>query len=109
MKKFFVVVLLSIFWITNCYAVVIIKGPGNLSCGTWTKDQNDRHSRNFYMSWVLGFLSGHAYALNESVLKGIDINAIEGEINKYCAENPINDIADASIETYIKIQRKKGQ
>ena len=79
------------------------KGAGNASCGTYLKEAEHR---KFFISWILGYLSGVGSASAMDVLKVADANAIEGAVTKYCQENPLHDIHDATNNIFFQLKKR---
>lgn len=61
--------------------------------------------------WVAGYLS----ALNTTfspgekhvdVLKGVDWNAVEGAIDKFCGENPLDPLQTAVVNIYNQLNER---
>ena len=73
---------------------------GDVSCGTWTNDRQDRATAVTHEWWVAGFLSGLHYEGDPSrdELSENDFGGISAWIDNYCRENPLKTIAYASIE-----------
>lgn len=83
----------------------VVRGPGAISCGTWTKDS--KFNQNRYaaeIAWIMGYLSARNLQSEYSdFLKGTDNNAISEWIDKYCRANPqseVTDAANALVEEY---------
>ena len=74
------------------------KGAGSYSCGTWTKERKDNtwHSSG---QWILGFVTAYNYYTPgvSDVAKNADNQGLAAWVDNYCAANPLNNIADASI------------
>lgn len=85
---------------------VMIYGVGASSCGTWLADrQAQRHQ--FDLSWILGFLSasGSFAALAGGHLSETDANAVAAWVDKYCRDNPLKNIADASGNLFVELAK----
>jgi hypothetical protein len=77
---------------------VHLYGSGARSCGTWLEDRGNSILHNTELSWVLGWLSASSLfseALGKH-LRDTDANAVGAWVDKYCRENPLNNIAAAS-------------
>jgi hypothetical protein len=97
------VVLLLIFYPVICDARpgpggYMIVGPGAVSCANWTKLRRDVVLSTPIVTWVQGFLT--SYNLygpgSHDVTHGKNPDGIPGWIDNYCAQNPLNNIADAA-------------
>ncbi len=105
MKKLLFAVIFGLC-ISNVQAVTFM-GLGTLSCGKYIKDKESKeivHALN--ISWVVGFLSGAVSTSGNDVLKGTDIYAIEGVVTKYCQENPLKNLSDASNNVFLRLLMK---
>ncbi len=92
-------------------------GAGSESCATWTS----RRSTNDPLwggsiSWVFGWVSAAGYwevaetnDLNDSGdLAHTDHNAIAVWIDKYCSQNLVDDLEDATIVLVEELARRAG-
>lgn len=81
-------------------------GSAGLSCGEWINEKNEvvRLGRR---SWVLGYLSGLNALSSVDFLKGFEVEGISAAIDKYCRENPLNDVADAATNVAGQMIRMK--
>ena len=92
--------------ISNVQAVTFM-GSGTISCGSYLKEKESMqfvHLGN--ISWIVGFLSGVASASGDDVLKNTDSNAIEAAVTKYCQENPLQNVMDASTNVYFQLKKR---
>jgi hypothetical protein len=55
----------------------------------------------------VGCLSGAVSASGNDVLKGTEVNDIEGAVTKYYQENPLQDVFDAASNVYLQLRMKK--
>ena len=82
----------------NAQGDLIVLGAGGNSCGKWTKKRKDNtwHSSG---QWILGFVTAYNYYTPgvSDVAKNADNQGLAAWVDNYCAANPLNDIADASI------------
>lgn len=79
------------------------------SCGGWTKA--GEVDRMLAKQWVAGYLSAlnTTFAPGEKhvdVLKGVDWNAVEGAIDKFCAENPLDPLQSAVVNIYNQLNER---
>jgi hypothetical protein len=85
---------------------VTVYGAGASSCGKWLADrENLIHSVE--LNWVLGFLTAAQDFLGEMHLpqRHTDAPAITAWVDKYCRENPLKNIADASANLVIELSK----
>jgi hypothetical protein len=85
-------------------AVTIIDIKGN-SCGKWveTRKNNSSSQRE---AWIAGYLSGVAYESENNVFVSIDAESIYLWTDKYCAENPLNEVAVAAYNLFLELKYK---
>jgi hypothetical protein len=87
-------------------------GYGSTSCGTWTAARKTKPwDTNIYRAWVLGFLSGYNgyYPTGDrDISKGTDNEALMAWIDNYCAERPLDAIADAAQMLIVELNRRKN-
>ena len=81
-------------------------GSGTASCGEWISEQNElvRSARRL---WVLGYLSGLNALSSVDFLKGFEVEGISAAIDKYCRENPLKDVAEATLNVAAQMRRMK--
>jgi hypothetical protein len=81
----------------------IIKGEGTKSCGTWIQDRKKGGFEGqvtdlTQTAWLAGYLT--AYNLwvpgKADIAEGTDIAGLMAWIDNYCAQNPLNNIANAA-------------
>ena len=77
------------------------------SCGKYVEVRDEerrspgRWEHVSYMSWINGFVSGANWGLNAKLngaLKGTDLEGLLGWLEKYCRENPLDKLGNASLE-----------
>jgi hypothetical protein len=67
------------------------------SCGEWVASQDDPSTRNVYLFWFRGFVSGFNYGSN---MREVPLDAFPDNdtlalyIDKYCRENPLKPSVD---------------
>ena len=82
-----------------------VLGTGLMSCGKWNKEQ-DRIMKGLYVSWVLGYVSALNFTnTNTDALKNTDSDAVESAIDKFCLQNPLEDVHDASNDVFLQLLR----
>jgi hypothetical protein len=88
----------------------IIIGAGAESCGTWTN--SERNNTNAYRhQWVMGYVSSYNFyslTVSSDVSQGIDFHGLIAWISNYCASNPLNQIATATINLIEELRRRNG-
>lgn len=78
-------------------ADVHMKWMGQLSCGAWPK--NASHTaveKAATLNWVLGYLSRGAVAKKSDILGHVDQASVSAWLDRYCNENPLDDIPVAA-------------
>lgn len=108
MQKLLVTMMFFIFSMGTSHAI-LIRGAGAESCGTWIKEKSNFNLSLVNMNWVLGAMSALAQSLEKDVIRGVNNDAIEEAITKYCKENPLDSINDASINVFFQMVKKKEQ
>jgi hypothetical protein len=77
-------------------------GAGTSSCGSWTASRRHPNSAAaiMYEAWVLGFLSGvgSVAAARVDPLEGLDYNAVDGWVDNYCRDHPLDRIEGAAVQ-----------
>jgi hypothetical protein len=83
-----------------------VYGAGTSSCGMWLADRATP-MHNFELSWVLGYLTASEnYSASLQIpLRHTDANAAAGWVDKFCRENPLKDIADASFSLVVELSK----
>lgn len=75
-----------------------IMGSGASSCGEWVVDNDDPLKNKMRLFWVQGYLSGRNATSEEDFLKYYEWKEIYAAIDKYCRENPLRRIFEATEE-----------
>src|ERR1051325_3398248 len=72
-------------------------GNYKVSCGTVTAASDARKSG--YHAWVAGFVSGagYGYSMHGARLADTDFDGASKWIDKYCADHPLDELADAAV------------
>ncbi len=77
-------------------APIVTIGAGAESCGAWTANRaQGGWAAAQDEQWVLGFVSGHAVATGDDVLRRADAEGIWAETDNVCRRWPLKHIADA--------------
>lgn len=74
---------------------VNVLGFDDMSCAAWNKSKDDPDSRQSYIVWARGVLTGHNYALQSQQVSAVSSGTVELNINQYCRENPTGTFSDA--------------
>lgn len=82
-------------------------GSGATSCGEWINEQDNIILHKSRRLWVLGYLSGLNALSSVDFLKGFEAEGISAAIDKYCRENPLNDVADAALNVAAQMRKMK--
>jgi hypothetical protein len=72
-------------------------GFDDMSCAAWSKSKDDPESRNAYIVWVRGFLTGHNYALPSQQVSTISSGTVEMKMTQYCSRNPGGLFSDGAL------------
>jgi hypothetical protein len=86
---------------------VTLYGAGGSSCGQWLADR-EKPMHHVELNWVLGFVTASENFFGELKLpmpRHTDANAITAWVDKYCRENPLKNIADASANLVIELAK----
>ena len=78
------------------------------SCGAWVQSAEAPNTRQVYIQWFRGFLSGYNYG-DEKYTVNTNINAatITLFIDKYCRENPLMHFTSASLQLTKELRTRK--
>ena len=89
----------------------VIYGVGSFSCGKWSQVQNAsppiREDADIMIAlhmWLSGFVSGAGWSGMK--MPKSDHNAFEGFIDKYCQENPLDDVSDAAAALVLELTKR---
>jgi len=80
-----------------------LKGIGADKCGEILSDSDNGKKGNFYymrISWIHGYITAKNSASGAFKGKGVSADSIYYSIIKYCRENPLKDLDDASRHIY---------
>jgi hypothetical protein len=89
-----------------------IAGMGAASCGKWIEARELREPSMdaLLTAWVQGFLSGmntQRYALTRKEMVPLpDPPSILAYVDKYCRDNPLQGIFEASTKLYIDMEKR---
>lgn len=83
---------------------------GDVSCGAWASSQNDAPTRQIYLFWFRGFVSGYNYGseTNQVQLYAMpDSDTLSLYIDNYCRENPLLPFTSAAFQLVKEVRVKK--
>lgn len=88
---------------------VMVLGEGTLSCGRWMADRKTYDMWLADMAWVEGFLTGYNDFVPGAgnITAGTDVAGMEAFIDGYCANHPLNSLAN-SAEALIAAFLRRG-
>jgi hypothetical protein len=78
-----------------------IYGLGNSLCGAWSATQPGTPSRNLFLAWVEGFLTGTG-GFNDEQRK-TDTEGIQGSMTTYCRAHPQDTIEVAASMLFVSL------
>jgi hypothetical protein len=100
MKLLRIMLIVFAIGISNSAFAVTVRGFS--SCGTWVADHAEpnetarRLKSGFDETWLIGFLSGIAFAANIDILKDNDNDSIYLWMDNYCKAHPLDAIYDGA-------------
>lgn len=104
MKAKLIAICLIFFSAASGVRAATYLGGGASSCGDWLTEKSEI-VRNTRTSWVLGYLSGWNAMAPKDFLANYEYKGIEAAIDKYCRENPLKQVIDASNDVAIQMMR----
>ncbi len=90
--------------------IIVFPSFTDISCGAWARSQKDEPTRQVYLYWFRGFVSGFNYG---SETKTVPLNATPDPdtlslyVDKYCREHPLLPFISAAVELVNEISVKK--
>jgi hypothetical protein len=78
-----------------------IYGHGNSSCGAWSATQPGTASRDLFLAWVQGFLTGTG-GFNDEQRK-TDTEGIQASITTFCRAHPLDTIEAAAATLFVSL------
>src|ERR1700720_3781421 len=78
-----------------------IYGHGNSSCGAWSATQPGTPSRDLFLAWVQGFLTGTG-GFNDEQRK-TDTEGIQASITTFCHAHPLDPIEAAAGTLFVSL------
>ena len=104
MRVIFITIVLFYAYISNTVEDEVKNEiRGHVSCGLYLRalEENYEFGKGNAVGWVMGFISGfNGGMVTYEVMparKVPDINTVEFALKKYCSENPMNNIYDATL------------
>jgi len=91
----------------NAYAqikfgeTVFVIGSGNVSCGKWLEERENRTLRAQRMQWLLGWVSAYNWSNVSRQVQLQDGQSALAFVDRYCTNNPLQPVlggAEALIE-----------
>ena len=82
-----------------------IYGSGNISCGKWLSQEENRTLAEYNLSWVLGFVSGAGATSSKGQIK-TDSDGVSLWMDQYCTKHPIEPVADAAWQLVLTVTVK---
>jgi hypothetical protein len=79
-------------------------GSGVETCGGWTRSNPGMKTQR--IAWVLGFLSGVNFVVEPDILKGPDAAAIEGWMDNYCRQHPLDTMVKAASDLSVELVKR---
>ena len=81
-------------------AAQTVTARGARNCALWTENRIDERGGHllgaqFYQTWLVGYLSGMAAGTGTDILSGTRNGALFLRVDRYCAENPGANLAQA--------------
>ena len=107
--------LAALMTVVPARAQLHVIGPIPISCGGWisAKEQAPGYegivSRAQYTSWVWGFLSGLEAATGQRRLETTDGDSITVWMDNYCANNALQNLANASLVLWTELGTAPAQ
>lgn len=84
--------------------------PEHDSCGDWTLNRANRGFRTQALEgWVLGFVTGANFYGSSDGKTGADTNStgMLAWVDRYCADNPLDDIVEASVKLVTELKKRR--
>lgn len=107
MKKTPPLVLLCLFIIAAVFDSQAVETRGAPSCGAWIKQKGTLQGSGS-KGWLVGFLTGVAVESDKDLLAGTESDSLFFWVDKYCQENPLNDLALAGWVLSVELRLKKN-
>lgn len=105
MKK--IITAIAILMVMNPAYSAITSGTGNDSCGSWLSERKFNQA-GLSEQWVLGWVSAFDFICmkEKTALNGVNAESIWAYIDKYCRENPLNNVVDGAMALINKTHGK---
>lgn len=102
MNKKAIILLLAFCLMSHAATAWTVRGAGGASCGRVSGDAEEHEA--FFTSWILGFFSGLNLLTESNTSSDVDVRAIWAAVEKYCAENPLEDMKDGALDVYLRLK-----
>lgn len=79
---------------------------GNLSCGLVLENQDDEVGKLVIGKYVQGYLTGRNYErgiFDRKQVKNVDFDTIVFSVIRYCQDDPLKKLSDASGDIYLRL------
>ena len=89
----------------------MVLGVGNDSCGKRTEMHAVRGWDNAQDQWVMGYITAHnavGTSKGNDIAAGTDFSGLRAWLNRWCSDNPLENIADAAAELVIELRTRQG-
>ena len=69
-----------------------VLGLPDMTCAAWSKTRSDSESRQPYIDWARGFLSGHNYGQPGSAVSVVSNGTIASFVDRHCVEKSASSV-----------------
>ena len=96
-------------WGADPDGTYIILAPGTASCGKFTPFFADETGRVMATTWIAGFVTAYNRfeAADGNIAEGTDGAALVAWVEKYCRENPLDNLARATEQLTFELKRRR--
>ena len=80
------------------------------SCGAWARSQENQSTRQVYLYWLRGFVSGYNFGSETDFvpLNAMpDLDTMSLYVDKYCRESPLSSFSGAGFQLVKELRVKK--
>jgi hypothetical protein len=77
------------------------------SCTGWTATANDETTRNLYLTWFRGFVSGSDFSSNpqRTSVRMLPMPTVVESVDRFCRENPGQNLLHAALNLVSQLPR----